>query len=281
MSRPLLVFGNPEKKGASPSGPGLHMPGWPFRLLLAGPPGSGKRNLALNVIYMLDPPPTAIHIVHYDPDTVEYDQLEELGVPLYFYEAKDFPTFENLADPDPPAPGDTALPSAAREAGIGDGDSGSDGSLSDVESENGFGDRPLVIVDELTKDTLTPQSSSLFERLINYGSTHHNASVIVSAQSLTNLPAKARRGFNQFALWEQPDQLATNLAAQRAGVPPALLNELFGLCRGPKDFIWVDTDQPPNSRWRYRLNFTTPIALRHDTGAAERSLRRGAKNARQ
>ena len=238
----ILIFENPDKKAKRPSGPGSEMPIWPFRLLLAGPPGVGKRNMLLNVIFHLDPTPTAFHIVHCDPLTPEYSILEDLGAPIYYYDPSDFPTTENIEDPDPIAigehsgtdAGDEPIPHTRHQA-------------------------PFVIIDEVTTEMLDAEGKSRLERLMNFGSTHRNCSVAYSIQAVTNVPAKARRGFNQFCLWPQPDEAATVMAATRCGVPPAVLKELFQLCADRHDCIWVDCDQPPDSPWRFRLNFVGPI----------------------
>src|SRR5579864_7685106 len=189
--RNLIVFDNPDKQGDRPSGPGPWMPRWPFRLLLSGPPGSGKRNMLLNVVFRLSPPPSAVHIVHYDPETVEYDVLGDLGCPLYYYDPADFPTSENIATPEPPPIGETP------DAG---------GSDDEAEPEppdgapNALGAAPLVIVDEVTADQLPADAKLRFERLLNFVSTHKNTTVMCSIQSVVNLPPKVRRGFNEFCL---------------------------------------------------------------------------------
>lgn len=257
--RPLLVFDNPDKLGTRPSGDDPALPTWPFRLLASGPPGVGKRNLLLNIAFRLRPPPSAIHVVHYDPETSEYEVLEDLGVPMFYYAPEDFPTADNLSNPEPPPLGDTEDPPAALDAETADGGE-------EAEPPN-LGSDPLIIIDEVTDAGLSPGSANRFERLLNYVSSHKNTTVLCSIQSVVNLPAKARRGFNQFVLWPQPDTAATTMAATRAGVPPAELQELFGLCRGRHESIWVDTTQPPGSPWRFRLNMVCPITC--DGAAAE------------
>jgi hypothetical protein len=244
--RALLVFQNPDKLGARASGPDDAMPGWPFRILFSGPPGCGKRNLLLNVVFRLRPLPSSIHVVHYDADTREYEELETLGRPIYYYTPADFPTIDNITNPDPPPIGDTA-------------DSPEEDPLQ--VPEDNLGSDPLVIIDEVTDDVLpNAEMKQRFERLMNYGSSHRNCSVMCSIQSLVNIPAKCRRGFNHFCLWKQPDETASALAANRAGVPVAMLRELFeGLCTDPHDSIWVDTTKHPDSPWRLRLNFLWPI----------------------
>lgn len=261
-SRPktLLIFDNPDKMGARPSGVDEAMPKWPFRLLASGPPGCGKRNLILNLIYRLHPPPSAIHICHIDAaDTTEYEVLEDLGVPMFYYQDTDFPSIENITDPEPPVIGDTETGPIELEGGKL---AGKEPAVELEAPDEGIdmASDPLVIIDEITTDMLSPEGKTRWERLMNYGSSHKNTSVICSIQSCVNIPPKVRRAFNNYVLWKQPDKTATTMAATRAGVPPAMLEEMFdGLCEDPHDSIWVDTTQPPDSPWRFRLNMLTPI----------------------
>lgn len=255
------------------------MPGWPFRLLLAGPPGVGKRNLALNLMFRLEPPPSAVHIVHYDPETQEYDELETLGVPIFYYSADDLPTIENLESPDPPPMGNSEDPieppeesesseTEPEEGGysylgeldmLADPPTPPEPAIDPKEVAAAMGESPLVIFDEITRDILSPVQAARMERLLNYGSTHKNSSVITSIQDITSIPPKSRRAFDHFALWKQPDEGAVTLAANRVGVPPDLLRELFGLCLDRHDSIWVDTHRSPEDPYRFRLNWLTPI----------------------
>lgn len=246
--RRLLIFDNPEKKGHRPAGPHEAAPNWPFRLLLSGPPGSGKRNLYLNLIFqLLEPPPSAIHIIHFDPHTIELQELETLGVPMYYYDAKDFPTVENLMDPEPPRIGEHQASSASGEDPLEEPVPGN------------YGECPLVIIDECTDETLPLESRCRLERLLNYGSTHHNTSVICSIQSLLSIPPRARRAFDHYALWPQSDRTVNKMAALRAGIPGDLLQELFQLCEGRHDSIWIDTSRPLDDPYRFRLNMLWPI----------------------
>lgn len=97
LKRSLLIFENPDKQNnGARSGAPLWMPPWPFRALLIGPPGSGKRNAALNIIFSLDPYPTHIHIVHIDDETKEYKVLEDIGCPVTYYTPDDPPDFSSV-----------------------------------------------------------------------------------------------------------------------------------------------------------------------------------------
>lgn len=254
----LLLFDNPDKVAARPSGEDGAMPLWPFRLLLAGPPGVGKRNMLLNLAFRLNPRPSSIHIVHVDPETPEYEVLEELGVPMYYWDAEDFPTVDDIANPPEAsigAAGETENPIGEEEA--------VDAPLGAPPEAEGRSSRkrtsPLVVIDEITSELLSARGRSRLERLMNFGSTHRNVSVCYSIQAVTNVPPKARRAFNQFCLWNQPDTAASAMAATRAGIPPAMLQQLFELCYDRHDSIWIDCDRHPDSEFRFRLNFLTPI----------------------
>lgn len=250
----LLIFEHPEKLGGRPAGGGLEVD-MPYRWLISGPPNSGKRNLALNILFRQEPP-SAIHIVHVDPDTVEYSPLEMLGCPMFYYSADDFPTIENISDPDPPPVGDSET--ADEEEPIEGMPEPVD--PADREEAGSLGAAPLVIVDEITSDLLSSEGKTRFERLMNYGSSHKNCSVICSIQSIVNLPPKVRRAFQLFTLWPQSAAEANTLAATRAGIPPAMLTELFeGLCQSRHDSITVDSTKSPDSPFRLRLNVLTPI----------------------
>lgn len=259
----LLVYDNPDKKATRPSGTGPWMPTWPFRLLLSGPPGSGKRNMLMNVVFRMYPPPSAIHCVHYDPDTTEYAELEQLGSPIYYYTADDFPTADNLSAPDPPQGWDYEAEARGKHGEEWEEKTDEEREALMAEARRKCSERlgtePLVIIDELTKDILPPESTSRFERLMNFGSTHRNATVICSIQDVIGIPPKVRRAFNEFCLWRSPDSTATTVAATKVGVPPKMLQELFELCTDRHDCIWIDSTQPPDSEWRFRLNFLTPI----------------------
>jgi DNA polymerase III delta prime subunit len=259
-SRPprLLVFDNPDKKGHRRAGPHDAAPNWPFRLLLSGPPGSGKRNMLLNLIFqLLDPPPSAIHIVHYAPDTTEYDVLEDLGIPIMFYDVQDFPCAENLSKPEEPR--------------IGEHDPLVDPDNEPVaasEARSDWGASPLVIIDEVTADTLSPENKHRLERLLNYCSTHHNTSVAYSIQSAMSVPPPSRRAFDHYCLWKQHDSAVDAMIASRAGVPPSLLHELFdSLCKIPHDCIWIDSTRPADDPYRFRLNMLSPISFHESIDA--------------
>jgi hypothetical protein len=242
----LVIFDNPEKGGRVRLGEAEYMPMSSSRVLLSGPPGSGKRSIALNLIMRMKPKPTVVHLVHCDENTIEYDCIADAGIPIIGYSPSAFPTLKNIEEPDLPIGGD-----------VSEDDEEKRGEKKPLSN-------PLVIVDECTTEQLGKVGSHRFERLVNHIATHRNCTVICSIQSLTNIPAKCRRAFNHIALWRQADKSVDQMAAVRAGIPYDTLRDFFGLCNSPYDFIWVDLDSNHDSPWRYRLNFISPIIITKD-----------------
>jgi hypothetical protein len=242
----IVIFHNPEKENRRRLGKAEYMPNSSSRILLSGPPDSGKRNVILNVIHRMDPPPDVIHIVHCDPDTIEYDCLNDLGIPVLMYEPSDPPSLKNIEHP------------------FGSGENNEEGDKLAEDPESESEDQPkvlntVVIVDECPVDVLGKVGASRLERLVNHVCTHRNTTLICSIQSMLNIPPKARRGFNHIALWKQSDKTVNQMAASRAGIPYEMLDVMFNLCTSKYDFIWIDLDSPQDSSLRYRLNFVSPI----------------------
>jgi hypothetical protein len=240
----LIIFPNPEKGNKFRLGLEYYMPMSSSRILLSGLPGSGKRNVILNIIHRMKPKPSVVHLVHCDDQTIEYDCISDSGIPLIVYNPSDFPTLKNIEEPD---------------ADYGDRDDKSDDDMR-TPLQN-----PLVIVDEVTTDQLGKVGAHRFERLVNHVATHRNTTVLCSIQSLINIPAKSRRAFNHIALWKQADKAVDQMAAVRSGIPYDTLRDFFGLCRSPYDFIWIDLDSDHDSPWRYRLDFISPIIINRNS----------------
>ncbi len=251
----IIVFPNPEKGNRVRLGMEEYMPMSSSRILLSGMPGSGKRNVILNIIHRMKPKPSMIHLVHCDPHTIEYDCIADAGIPLTIYSPADFPTINNIDDIEMIAPDLPTSPEANEKGGEIEKPEKKEKKTPQVLAN------PLVIVDEVTSDQLGKVGAHRFERLVNHVATHRNTTVICSIQSLINIPPKSRRAFNHIALWKQADKAVDQMAAVRAGVPYDMLRDLFGLCTSPYDFIWIDLDAHHDSPWRYRLDFISPIII--------------------
>lgn len=255
MADKLLIFNNPEKKAKIRLGNEDYMPMSGSRCLVSGMPNSGKRNLIMNIIHRMCPKPSHCHIVHCDPYTNEYDSLADMEIPVYMYSPEDFPNLQNIMDPD----NEQENEKDKKEENDENDENINEGPVPEKPLEF-----PLVIVDEVTTDNLGKEGSSRFERLINHICTHKNTTCICSTQSIINLPAKVRRGFNHYALWKQADSNLNTMVANRAGIKQEILEDLFKLCNNQHDFIWIDLDVPMDSMWKYRLNFVNPITIQNE-----------------
>lgn len=237
----LLIYSNPDKIGTGgKSGKGRYMPKFPFRALMCGPPGCGKRNTTLNLIMRLDPPPTSIHIIHIDPETTEWDLLKKI-CPVYFYTPDDPPNFAELdsytnaevPDYDPNRPKRPNMTGGVRE-------------------------RALAIIDETPTKLLSKEALKELQSIMGYGSTHKNIAVLFMYQDLTSCDPYVRRMFDFYCLWKSPDSGAMQLAATRVGVPFDELEELMSACQKKTDFITIDATRHPDDPYRFRLNLIYP-----------------------
>jgi hypothetical protein len=238
----VIIFKNPDKKTRVRLGPEDYMPYNGSRILLSGPPNSGKRNLILNIIYRMQPRPSAIHIVHNDPYTTEYDILSDLNIPIFIYGPQDMPDKTNIVE------------AIDIEEGM------DEQILNDTNNKNKqLSVNPIIIVDEITHDNLNNICRHRFERIVNEICTHCNTLLLCSIQSLLNIGPKCRRGFNQYILWRQCDDQLNKLIANRTSMKPEILDDLFKLCSSNFDNITIDLDSDRDSEWRYRLNYIYPI----------------------
>ncbi len=250
----LIVFENPEKRPKQRAGPDEFMPYRDARVMLSAMPGSGKRSMILNIVFRIWPRPRAIHVVHSDPDTIEYNELHKLSnerraVPVNVYSPADFPDLDAIANPvnGPPL----------RRKRIHDVTDGAAGDEDEPEFDPDIGPS-VVIIDECPKSLLGKTGAERMERLINQGATHLDTIVLCSLQSMVNVPLDARRGFNHFALWKHADKFVNKWAADKIGISGDTLADLFEFCESKYDCIWIDAESPD---WRFRRNFIEQITF--------------------
>jgi hypothetical protein len=86
-----LVFENPDKRDAGDVT--ASELSWPFRHIICGMPGSGKRVLALNQILRMQERPARTVVIHLDKTTREYDRIAD-----EIYTLDDGFNFEALGD---------------------------------------------------------------------------------------------------------------------------------------------------------------------------------------
>jgi hypothetical protein len=233
----IYIFDNPEKSEKIRLGPADYMPYNCSRILCSGLPNCGKRGLIFNIIFRMNPKPSAIHLCHVDTLCTEYDQLSDICDNIYIYSPEDFPTIHNIENPE-------------------------EVSSDDDHQSKDLDKNPLVIVDEITTDQLGKKGAARFERMVNHVCTHRNTTLICSIQSILSIPQKIRRSFSQFAIWKQTDRMLNKLIASRCGVDSEFLDDLFKLCQTKHDFIYIDLDRDRDDPMRYRLNWIYPIIIK-------------------
>ena len=247
--RKLVVYANPEKKGHGPSKDPF-IPAPPFRMVMVGPPGCGKRSAVMNIVANLEKPPKKIVVIHGDPSTIEYQGVTD------------------------DVRGPTGVPTIEEMRGsVPEKEEGKEEDSSDSEDEDPFAEQhKLVIVDEIPWHSLKRETLGKFERLFNHVSTHANTSVILCFQQLVAIPPGVRRAIDHALLFKHIDLPAADNLAQRVGLSRKALQEIMGadrsgnpgIVREKHDSLWIDLTAQPEDPWRMRLNLWTPILPRVD-----------------
>ena len=203
----------------------------PFRMLMLGPPNSGKSTLAKNIVVHQDPAFSEVFIVHEDAGaTREYDDLEPTAmlseIPgLAFWDA--LPTMEE--DPE-----------TGEERPI----------------------KRLVIVDDVEYTSASKQRLKDLAILMRFASSHKNLSVIVSHQSFFDLPVIAKKVADVFVVWRSRAKNELHLIENRVGLPNGALTEIFdAFGRDARDSVCIDATRgtPAPLRW----NIWKPISAPH------------------
>jgi hypothetical protein len=233
--RQVVVFANPEKQGHKKS-QDPYIPATPFRMVLAGPPGAGKRSTFLNILANLEEAPSRIIAIHGDPDTKEYEGVV----------TEDVRGVDGIPDIDEMI--------------------GKEGTDRDKHK--------LVIIDEIPWSKLPKETMSKFERLFNHVSTHASTSIVLMFQQLVAIPNSVRRAADHFILFKNIDTQAAGDLAMRVGLGREAIQEIMGsrskgnaktgIVRDKHDSLWLDTTASPEDPWRMRLNLWTPILPRVD-----------------
>lgn len=245
------VIPNPDKKLHEKWGDNLHpmdenkmdlfnFPK-PFRMLICGPPDSGKSTCVLNVINHLNPPPTQVFLLHqqtFQPNLkVEQDT---------HYPVEDFEDTESK------------IPEYADIDAI---------ILKTIPNEKYFQDKKcnkkhsvLIIDDVALKGWLkfNRENSTLLDKLFSYISTHYNVTLLSAFQDFYQQATPSTyRYSNIFTLFKPTDLRLIGIWAQNVGLSVNEMRQLIKYCKNSHDCIVLDnTNDTPAP---YRLNFTTIV----------------------
>jgi hypothetical protein len=205
----------------------------PFRLMLAGGPGSGKSRAIKNVLYHAQigrKPFTRVLLWHYDPDTREYESVDGLEV------VSSLPDLEYFHE--------------QRVAGRDrDGD--------DILKPH----RTLLIIDDIDLTAQPKDVKEAANRLFGYVSTHCGVSIMIAVQGfLEMVPREIRNMMNVYCLWRPNDLDALGVLGRRVGIKKDLLVDTVKRhLLEPTDSLWVDMSMSTPAK--YRINGLQAIEL--------------------
>lgn len=100
----------------------------------------------------------------------------------------------------------------------------------------------LLIADDvmLTRSALGKQYDNV-DKVFSFCSTHHNWSIILCAQVLSQMDLSFKRYMNVWCLWQPRDKVAALRLATIAGLSKQELETLFSRLTGPHDFAMIDS----------------------------------------
>jgi len=205
----ILVLKNADKSFHESWTKGRNLMNFPHpsRILLLGPPNSGKTNIVKNLLIRAKPQFEEVIVIHGDPEyTCEYQDCENK-------DGDNIKMIDKVPAPD------------------------------EFEGEV----KTLVVLDDLEFKSFSKEQKKNLDRLFGYVSTHKNISVVLCSQDAFQVPSIVRRMSNVFVLWRMRDTDSQAAVARKSGIKSKELRAMFDqLCKHPRDSIWLDfTDFSP------------------------------------
>jgi len=201
----------------------------PYRCCNLAGVNCGKTSLTKNMIIHADPPFDRIVLIHLDPDTLEYDDID-------FDDGDKLGEIPDVDFFDPPAD---------------DEDENED----DPEEKDPY--YTLCIIEDLNFSQ-NKHDKEQISKLFRYISTHRNVSVILNFQNYTDIPPIVRRLCNIHNVYEMTDLVQCEIVARRLGMKKGILPDMIDQLLDTRyDFLTFDnTTGTPYPR---RKNLFQPI----------------------
>ena len=209
MPSKLMVFDSADKADHEnwdcPPNRGMAQFPRPWRCINIAGVSCGKTSLTKNLIIHGDF--DRIVLIHLDPDTQEYEDLELPPEDIL----SEIPGIEFFDPPEPDDPNEEPKPYFT-----------------------------LVVMEDLDFDQNKYEKAAA-SKLFRYISTHRNVSCCLNFQNFTSLPPIVRRLSNIFNVYRMDDLVQCDIVGRRIGLKKGVLNEMINqLCETRFDFITFD-----------------------------------------
>lgn len=216
----------------------------PYRMLITGPPNSGKSSTAMSIIARADPIWDDIILIHakYFENELEAGDNKNIEIPTAEIKIPEYADIEFTCCLKTIPSGYTFFNKYQNK---------------DNSKKN------LLIIDDLDLVSWSQgrkDRKSALNKLFSYQSTHHGLTILVLAQCITTqLNPIIRRECNIFIIFKGRDRNVIQYFASGIGFPKKVLIKLFDLCSNNHQSICFDqTDETPAA---IRLDIINPIEL--------------------
>ena len=113
--------------------------------------------------------------------------------------------------------------------------------------------RTLFIIEDVDYKNLGKNQRSLLDRYFGVFSTHHNISMILTAQDPFSVPANIRRMCSHLILWKNHDLNSMAILSSRFNIKTKDLKYIFDhICKDKHDSLLIDTMR--EGKYRLRKN---------------------------
>ena len=111
----------------------------------------------------------------------------------------------------------------------------------------------LIIIEDIDPKNIKRDQRSLLDRYFGCFSTHHNISIIMTAQDPFAIPAAIRRMCSHVILWKNHDLNSLTILSSRFNIKAKDLKYIFDhICKDKHDSLLIDTTV--NNKYRLRKN---------------------------